>query len=91
MINIHAFQWTIIDDSFEHEIVNDSDKPRLILIVDFHHPDINKENNKSEFNWSKQDMVESGLARNEYITYKLASICFHNVYCVNTRPMSLCL
>ena len=62
------FQWTIIDDSFEHEIENNSGKPRLILIIDFHHPDINRENNKSEFNWSKQDMKDSGLARSETIS-----------------------
>ena len=64
---IFIFQWTIIDDSFEHEIINDTDKPRLILIVDFHHPDINKDKNPSEFNWSKEDMVNSGLARSETI------------------------
>ena len=28
-------KWTIIDDSFEHEIVNDAKGERLILIVDF--------------------------------------------------------
>jgi len=28
-------QWTIIDDSFQHEVVNDSKGDRLILIVDF--------------------------------------------------------
>ena len=61
-------KWTIIDDSFEHEIINNTDKPRLILIIDFHHPDINREDNKSEFNWSKQDMIDSGLARREYIS-----------------------
>jgi len=61
-------KWTIIDDSFEHQIVNESQKPRLILIIDFHHPDIKREENKSEFNWSKQDMRDSGLARSEYIS-----------------------
>ena len=40
----------------------------MILIIDFHHPDIKKENNKSEFNWSKQDMMDSGLARSETIS-----------------------
>ena len=59
-------QWTIIDDSFEHEIVNDSDGQRLIFLVDFMHPDISKEN-KEEFNWSREDMKNSGLARNDYI------------------------
>ena len=61
-------KWTIIDDSFEHEILNDSNKPRLILIIDFHHPDISREENKAEFNWSKEDMVQSGLARSQEIT-----------------------
>merc|ERR550519_2710237 len=28
-------KWTIIDDSFEHEIINDTPSPRLILLVDF--------------------------------------------------------
>ena len=48
--------------------MNESQKPRLILIIDFHHPDIKREENKSEFNWSKQDMRDSGLARSEYIS-----------------------
>jgi len=59
-------KWTIIDDSFEHEIVNDSDGQRLILLVDFRHPDISREN-KEEFNWSREDMKNSGLSRSESI------------------------
>ena len=65
---VNITQWTIIDDSFEHEILNDSEKPRLILIIDFHHPDISREENKAEFNWSKEDMVQSGLARSQEIS-----------------------
>ena len=44
-------KWTIIDDSFEHEIINESKSQRLILLVDFMHPDISKNNreNKEEF------------------------------------------
>jgi len=59
-------KWTIIDDSFEHEIVNDSSGQRLIFLIDFMHPDISKDN-KEEFNWSREDMKNSGLARNDYI------------------------
>ena len=68
LVFIYFSQWTIIDDSFEHEILNDSEKPRLILIIDFHHPDISREENKAEFNWSKEDMVQSGLARSQEIS-----------------------
>ena len=69
IVNVHQeSDAVIIDDSFEHEIENNSGKPRLILIIDFHHPDIKKENNKSEFNWSIQDMKDSGLARSETIS-----------------------
>ena len=59
-------KWTIIDDSFEHQIVNDSGAQRLVFLVDFMHPDISKDN-KEEFNWSREDMLKSGLARNDYI------------------------
>jgi len=59
-------KWTIIDDSFEHEIVNDSNAQRLIFLVDFRHPDISKDN-KEEFNWSREDMRNSGLARSDSI------------------------
>ena len=61
-------KWTIIDDSFEHEIVNETKGQRLILIVDFMHPDIKKDkDNKQEFNWSREDMKNSGLARSDQI------------------------
>jgi aspartate beta-hydroxylase len=38
-------QWTngqalLFEDSFEHEVWNDSEEPRVILIVDFWHPDL---------------------------------------------------
>ena len=56
-------KWTIIDDSFEHEVVNNGDRPRLILLVDFRHPDVTEEAHKEEFNWSKEDMTAAGLAR----------------------------
>lgn len=56
-------KWTIIDDSFEHEVVNNGDGPRLILLVDFRHPDVTEEAHKEEFNWSKEDMTAAGLAR----------------------------
>ena len=56
-------KWTIIDDSFEHEVVNNEDGPRLILLVDFRHPDVTEEAHKEEFNWSKEDMTSAGLAR----------------------------
>lgn len=59
-------KWTIIDDSFEHEIINDSGEARLILLVDFRHPDIRPEH-REEFNWNKKDMRERGLARAETI------------------------
>ena len=61
-------EMTVIDDSFEHEIINDTEKPRLILIIDFHHPDISREQNRAEFNWSKEKMIESGLARSQEIS-----------------------
>ena len=30
----------LFDDSFEHEVWNDSDEPRLVLIIDVWHPDL---------------------------------------------------
>jgi aspartyl/asparaginyl beta-hydroxylase (cupin superfamily) len=30
----------VIDDSFEHEMINDGDEPVLWLSVDFPHPDL---------------------------------------------------
>ena len=57
-------KWTVIDDSFEHEVVNNGDGPRLILLVDFRHPDVGLlESHREEFNWSKEDMTTAGLAR----------------------------
>ena len=36
------------------QVVNDSKEPRLILLVDFTHPDINRQaGNSEEFNWSR--------------------------------------
>jgi aspartate beta-hydroxylase len=32
----------IFDTSYEHEAWNDSNSPRLILLVDFFHPDLNE-------------------------------------------------
>ena len=57
-------KWTVIDDSFEHEVVNNGNGPRLILLVDFRHPDVGRsEGHREEFNWSKEDMTTAGLAR----------------------------
>ena len=57
-------KWIIIDDSFEHEVVNNGNGPRLILLVDFRHPDVGRsEGHREEFNWSKEDMTTAGLAR----------------------------
>ena len=57
-------KWTVIDDSFEHEVVNNGNGPRLILLVDFRHPDVGRsEGHREEFNWSKEDMTSAGLAR----------------------------
>jgi len=57
-------KWTVIDDSFEHEVVNNGNSPRLILLVDFRHPDVGRsEGHREEFNWSKEDMTTAGLAR----------------------------
>lgn len=33
----------VFDDSFEHEAVNNSDQPRVVLIVDIWHPDLSDE------------------------------------------------
>ena len=31
------------DDSFEHEVIHDGDEPRIILLLDFWHPDATPE------------------------------------------------
>merc|ERR1712008_287230 len=60
-------KWTIIDDSFEHEIVNDTDEPRLILLVDLIHPGITN-NDRDEFNWDRTDIKKKGLERADIIS-----------------------
>ncbi|XP_023338434.1 aspartyl/asparaginyl beta-hydroxylase [Eurytemora carolleeae] len=60
-------QWTIIDDSFQHEVVNDSKGDRLILIVDFRHPEVG-EDSENEFSFSKEKMKSSGLEREDVIS-----------------------
>ena len=32
----------VLDDSFEHEVWNDGDKQRIVLIVDIWHPDFSE-------------------------------------------------
>ena len=38
-----SLQPSIIDSSFEHEIWNNVRSPRLLLMIDFKHPDITPE------------------------------------------------
>jgi aspartyl/asparaginyl beta-hydroxylase (cupin superfamily) len=33
-------EWLVFDDSFDHEVWNDSDQERIVLIIDFWHPDL---------------------------------------------------
>lgn len=35
-------QWLIFDDSFEHEVWHEGSEPRLVLIVDIWHPDVDE-------------------------------------------------
>jgi aspartate beta-hydroxylase len=41
-------RWTqgkamVLDDSFEHEVWNDTDQQRVLLLVDIWHPDVTKQ------------------------------------------------
>jgi aspartate beta-hydroxylase len=36
----HEGEWLVFDDSFDHEVWNDSDEERIVLIIDFWHPDL---------------------------------------------------
>ena len=33
-------QWLVFDDSFEHEVWHSGNRPRVVLILDFYHPDL---------------------------------------------------
>jgi len=61
-------QWTIIDDSFQHQVVNNATSHRLILIVDFRHPDVTAEAGSGEFSFSRAEMKEAGLNREDVIS-----------------------
>ena len=32
----------VFDDSFEHEVIHESEGQRIVLIIDFHHPDMSQ-------------------------------------------------
>ena len=34
----------VFDDSFEHEVIHESEGQRIVLIIDFHHPDMSQVN-----------------------------------------------
>ena len=36
-------QLLVFDDSFEHEVIHESQGQRIVLIIDFHHPDLSQE------------------------------------------------
>ena len=38
----------VFDDSFEHEVWNGSDETRIVLIIDFNHPDLSEEDIASQ-------------------------------------------
>ncbi len=40
LLNWHNGEVLIFEDSFEHEVWNHSDKSRIVLIIDFWHPDL---------------------------------------------------
>lgn len=33
----------VFDDSFEHEVIHESEGQRIVLIIDFHHPELSQE------------------------------------------------
>ena len=37
----------VFDDSFEHEVIHESEGQRIVLIIDFHHPDMSQVNTKT--------------------------------------------
>ena len=37
----------VFDDSFEHEVIHESEGQRIVLIIDFHHPDMSQVNTLS--------------------------------------------
>jgi len=53
----------IFDDSFEHEVWNRTDEPRLVLLVDLWHPDLTEpERNALEaINWMSMDRARAML------------------------------
>ena len=51
----------VFDDSFEHEVWNDSGETRIVLIVDFNHPDLpEKERKRQEDNLEVVGWEEDG-------------------------------
>ena len=42
-MNVCDVRCVLFDDSFEHEASNESDSPRVVLIIDIWHPDLTRE------------------------------------------------
>ncbi|TRY61490.1 hypothetical protein TCAL_13531 [Tigriopus californicus] len=53
-VNWQEGEFLIIDDSFEHEVYNNSTEARLILLIDFWHPGLSEED-KFSLEWDQAD------------------------------------
>lgn len=56
----HEGEVMVFDDSFEHEVINDTSLPRIVLLIRFWHPQLNNENVRAMALANTQVAIEQG-------------------------------